>query len=192
MKFWLYPLHTKFVLTLGECSIPVPPKNVRKADTFWLFQGLWKWNIGLKWVNLKLGTQLEQNKMCYNSPKIPVVPSLQDFMSLWSISWPLPVLEPLGYWILKEYHQMHWMSSVINQYLARIGLRDHVCFCLGIVYFFGKKSFAWQKKCKHNQKIYSTLRWIMWAVIAVPNLKESLLLIFCCVRYALETLQLAG
>ena len=27
------------------------PRNIRKLQVFWRFQGVYKWNIGLKWVN---------------------------------------------------------------------------------------------------------------------------------------------
>ena len=29
----------------------ITPWNARKSEVFWYFQGVWKWNIGLKWVN---------------------------------------------------------------------------------------------------------------------------------------------
>ena len=35
-----------------QCSISKPSENFRKPLIFWLFQGVWKWNIGLKWVKI--------------------------------------------------------------------------------------------------------------------------------------------
>ena len=32
-------------------SISIHPKNVRPPEVFWYFQGVQKWNMGLKWVN---------------------------------------------------------------------------------------------------------------------------------------------
>ena len=35
----------------------IPPENVRKPMVFWRFQGVQKWNIGLKWVNRQVKIQ---------------------------------------------------------------------------------------------------------------------------------------
>ena len=40
-------------LFLAQCAISVPPENIRKTCVFWRFIGVQKWDIGLKWVNLK-------------------------------------------------------------------------------------------------------------------------------------------
>ena len=36
-----------------SCSICIPPENVRKPEVLLLFQEVYKWNIGVKWVNSK-------------------------------------------------------------------------------------------------------------------------------------------
>ena len=36
---------------LGQCFISIPPENFRKQKVFWRFQGVWKGNIELKWIN---------------------------------------------------------------------------------------------------------------------------------------------
>ena len=33
---------------MAQCSISIPPENVRKPKVLRCFQGGWKWNIGLK------------------------------------------------------------------------------------------------------------------------------------------------
>ena len=35
---------------LAQCSISIPPENVRKPLVFWRFQRIKKWNTGLKWI----------------------------------------------------------------------------------------------------------------------------------------------
>ena len=32
-----------------------PPENIRKSEDFWCFQGVYKWNIGWKWVKEQKG-----------------------------------------------------------------------------------------------------------------------------------------
>ena len=34
-----------------QCHISIPPGNIRKPLVFWRFQGVWKCDTGLKWVN---------------------------------------------------------------------------------------------------------------------------------------------
>ena len=36
---------------LAQHSIFLSPENVRKSKTFWCFQKVKKWNIGIKWLN---------------------------------------------------------------------------------------------------------------------------------------------
>ena len=36
---------------LTQHSISISPEKVRKPNVFWYFEGVWKWNIVLNWVN---------------------------------------------------------------------------------------------------------------------------------------------
>ena len=36
---------------LSQCSISIPPENVRKPEVFWCFQGVHKLNIGLMLIS---------------------------------------------------------------------------------------------------------------------------------------------
>ena len=38
---------------LAQFLISIPPENVSKPKVFGRFQGVYKWNIGIKWVKLK-------------------------------------------------------------------------------------------------------------------------------------------
>ena len=44
---------------LAQCSISTPPENVRKPLAFRSFQGLYKWNSGVKWVKFNFTTSWE-------------------------------------------------------------------------------------------------------------------------------------
>ena len=37
---------------LAQCSVSIPPGNLKKM-VFRRFLGLWKWNIELRWINLR-------------------------------------------------------------------------------------------------------------------------------------------
>ena len=49
-----------------KCPIFIPPENIRKPELFWCFQGVYKWNIGWKWVNLNFWLRSSQ----WNSGKV--------------------------------------------------------------------------------------------------------------------------
>ena len=51
---------------LSQYSIYMPPlKKTREPEVSWRFQGVWKWNIGLKWVkyNKKITGQSLANNL---------------------------------------------------------------------------------------------------------------------------------
>ena len=56
----------------------IPPENVRKPMVFWRFQGVQKWNIGLKWVNRQVKIQKKNSWLVYSASNWTCMKLLQQ------------------------------------------------------------------------------------------------------------------
>ena len=62
-KIRLLTAFTILIHFIPMLHIYIPPENVRKPNVFWRFQGVYNWNISLKFVKFSFQNQIFQKQI---------------------------------------------------------------------------------------------------------------------------------